>query len=247
VTTLVIQSHRAPLPHPWLEACLASVRAWAAGAGFAYRFVGDELFDPVPATLRRKCADRPMIAADLGRLYALQAALGEGFEAAVWCDADLFVLAPEALTLPPAPHAVGREVWVHPHRGRPRAHRQVHNATLLARRGDPFLPFYLDVAQRRVAEHAGPMVPQLVGPKLLTALHNVVGFPVIESAQVASPWVLADLRAGGGPYLDCFRRACTVPPAAVNVCASLVERGELTDQDVEDSLRVIHRLRAPDG
>ena len=128
---------------------------------------------------------------------------------------------------------------MHPHRGRPRAHRQVHNAVLLARRGNPFLAFYLDAAQRIVSEHAGPMVPQIVGPKLLTALHNVVRFPVIEAAQVASPWVLADLRAGSGPYLDCFRRACAVAPAAVNLCASLVDRGELTAADVSDSLRCI--------
>ncbi|HHO53525.1 MAG TPA: hypothetical protein ENK18_22310 [Deltaproteobacteria bacterium] len=244
VSTLVIQSHRSPLPHPWLGDCLASVRDWAGGSGFAYRFLDDALFDPVPAELRHKCADRPMIAADLGRLYALSAALSEGFEAAVWCDADLFVFDPGALTLPDVSHAVGRELWVHPHRGRPRVHRQVHNAMLLARRGNPLLAFYLDAAQRIVAEHTGPMVPQLVGPKLLTALHNVVHLPVIEAAQVASPWVLADLRAGGGPYLDCFRRACTVPPAAVNLCASLVERGDLTDQQLHDSLRVIEHLGA---
>jgi hypothetical protein len=172
----------------------------------------------------------------------MQAALDGGFDAAVWCDADLYVFEPAALTLPAASHAVGREVWVHPHRGRPRAHRQVHNAALLARKGNPLLAFYLDAAQRIVAGHQGPMVPQLVGPKLLTALHNVVGFPVIEAAQVASPWVLADLRAGGGPFLDCFRRAATVPPAAINVCASLVQRGELTDDDVIGSLPLLHRL-----
>lgn len=242
MSTLVIQSHRIPLPHPWLEACIASVRAWAAGAGLDHRFLDDALFDPLPPALLEKCVDRPMIAADLGRLYALAAALDEGYEAAVWCDADLFVFDPGALTLPEASHAVGRELWVHPHRGRPRVHRQVHNAMLLVRRGNPFLAFYLDAAQQIVARHQGPMVPQLVGPKLLTALHNVVQFPVIEAAQVASPWLITDLLAGGGPYLDCFQRACVVPPAAINLCASLVDRGELTHQQILDSLRHLDRL-----
>ena len=46
--TLVIQSHRMPLPAPWMQRCLDSVRTWAEARGFDYRFLDDELFDLVP-------------------------------------------------------------------------------------------------------------------------------------------------------------------------------------------------------
>lgn len=220
---LVLQSHRTPLPHPWLADCLASVRDWAASHRFTYRFVGDALFDPLSDDLRAACAERLVVATDLARLHALQAALHEGFDAAVWCDADVLVLDPEALTLPPDGHAVGRQVWVQREEGRIRTFRQVHNAFLLVRAGDPFLPWYLHVAERMVRAHQGAMVPQLVGPKLLTALHNVVGLPVAEAVNMLPPDVGVDLAAGGGPCLDAYLARCAVPPAALNLCASLLD------------------------
>ena len=49
--TLVIQSHCSPLPWPWIGRCLESVRDWSATHGYTYRFMGDELFERVPADL----------------------------------------------------------------------------------------------------------------------------------------------------------------------------------------------------
>ena len=51
---LVIQSHRDPLPHPWLHECLHSVRHWASLKGYDYRFLGDELFAPLSAEIVRR-------------------------------------------------------------------------------------------------------------------------------------------------------------------------------------------------
>ncbi|MEJ2131721.1 MAG: hypothetical protein P8Y95_08920, partial [Gammaproteobacteria bacterium] len=110
--TLVIQSHRMPLPANWLERCLRSVTAWAAARGFEYRFVDDALFAPLPDWLREKTAERPAVAADYARLVALREALAAGYEAAVWCDADFLVFAPERLDLREESYAFGREVWV---------------------------------------------------------------------------------------------------------------------------------------
>jgi hypothetical protein len=210
------------------------VEAWAHTAGFDYRFIGDELFAPIPERLQAQ----PVVASDLARLLALRRALEEGYEAAVWCDADFLVFAPERLTLPAEDYAVGREVWIED-RGRgqtPRARVKVHNAFLLFRRGNAFLDFCIHAVERLLAAHPGPYPPQFLGPKLLTALHNIVGFPVAERAAMLSPPVIRDLVAGGGPCLELFRARSPEPPAGANLCASLAGGRDTADSEVEAAI-----------
>jgi len=241
--TLVLQSHRRPLPGRWLERCLASVRDWAEQQGHHYRFEDDALFERLAPDLRERTRAQKVIAADLARLAALQAALEEGFDTVVWLDADTLVLRPAALVLPDEPYALGREVWVQRNADGLRSYVKVHNAFLMFRRGNPFLDFYRHAAERIVRAHRGPMVPQLVGPKLLTALHNLIDCPVLEQAAMLSPAVAHDVLGGGGAALDAFRARSAAAPAAVNLCASLVGR----EIDEAQILALIDRLlRDPD-
>jgi len=203
-----------------------SVRAWAGAAGHAYRFVSDDLFDRVPDWARAKTAHRPMVASDLARLHLLGDILADG-ESAIWLDADVFVVDPSALTDHldlSAGYLLGREDWVQPPvKNRPRVRKSVHNALLAAAPGNPFLPFYADAATRILARHDGhAMVPQLLGPKVLTALDNMIGLPATPAVNMASPLVLADLAEGGGPALDTLRASSPFPPAALNLCQSYV-------------------------
>ena len=247
-STLVIQSHRTPLPYPWLEDCLASVRRWAAGLGYDYRFLDDALFESLPEDLRNKTARQPVIAADLARLRALKQGLDEGFATVIWCDADLLVFDPERLEPSEDSYALGREVWVQRDRGSLRAYVKVHNAFMSFRRDNPFLDFYQDAAERLVRAHATSadgstnsdgMAPQFVGPKLLTALHNIVRCPVTETAAMLSPLVAHDLLAGGGEALALFHRRSPEPPAAFNLCASLIANAELGDTQIERLIELL--------
>jgi hypothetical protein len=241
---LILQSHRRPLPGSWLSQCLASVQGWAAARGYQYRFEDDALFTRLPDDLREKTAGQPVIAADLARLAALDEALVAGCGAAVWIDADTLVIDPDNFTLPDEQYALGREVWVQNEHHRLRAYVKVHNAFLLFRRGNPFLDFYRHAAERLVRAHAaGPMSPQFVGPKLLTALHNLVGCPVAERAAMLSPAVARDLLRGGGDALTLFRTRSHQSPAALNLCGSLVGR-ELAEHDLR---AVIALLREEPG
>ena len=216
------------------------MRGWAAGLGFDYRFLGDELFEPLSEDLRSKLTGRTVIAADIGRLHALQHALDEGYETAVWLDADVVVVDAAQLRLGVESYALGREVWVQADPAQPkqapRVRVHVHNAALMFRRGNPFLSFYLHAAERIVRLHQGHMVDQVVGPKLLTALHNLVRAPVLEQVHMASPEVVRDLAAGSGPCLDELLARAAEPPAAFNLCASMVARGRLTDAEVNAAL-----------
>jgi hypothetical protein len=240
--TLVIQSHRSPLPYAWLEHCLASVRDWCARYDYEYRFMGDELFECLPDSLREKTRRQPVVATDLARLRVLQQALAKGYERVVWMDADFLVFRPEQLSLPEQSYAAGREVWVQRDgAGKLKVYRKVHNAFLLFARGNSFLDFYADTAQRLLTLNDAPMPPQFIGPKLLTALHNLARLPVLECAGMLSPLVIGDMLAGSGPALELFRGSSSQPIAAANLCVSSCDKREVSEQAME---QLIERLLA---
>ncbi len=247
--TIVIQSH-APDPPAWLAACLDSVAHWAAGAGVAHRVAGDDFLARVPADLSRKAQGRTQVVADLARLDWIAELLGEGWARVIWLDADVLVFAPDrlsdALALPASGYLFGREVWVQPDaQARPRGRRNLHNAVLAFAPGNPVLDFYRHAAQRVLARHDGPPVPQLIGPKLLTALDNMIQLDATWAVGMASPMVVRDLAAGGGPALTCLKATAPTPPAALNLCASLAGREAdgitLRDGDLADAVRALRR------
>ena len=238
--TLVVQSQRSPLPFAWLGRCMDSVSAWSRDSGFEYRFIGDQIFDLLDRELRDKLGQRTAIASDLARLHALRRGLEQGYRRVVWLDADFLVFAPREFRLPETEFAVGRQIWVQAgERGRPRVYRGVHNALLIFVRGNSMLDFYADTATRLLRRNRGGIPPQFVGPKLLTALHNIAGFPVMESAAMLSPLVIRDLLDGGGAALDLMLAESREPPAGANLCSSLTEGEGLDDSAMN---RLIDRL-----
>ncbi len=240
--TLVIQSHREDLPHRWLRSCLDSVAGWARQNDFDYRFVGDELFDLLDPDLRDKIGAKPVIASDLARLLWLQRELQVGYACVIWCDADFLVYDPVALTLPEAGFALGREVWVQrDQRDRWRVYRKVHNAFLMFRRDNHFLDFYSATAARLLRLNDGGMPAQFIGPKLLTAIHNIAHCPVIETAGMLSPPVLRDLLDGGGEALALFLRHSSPLPAGANLNASLVGDEGLGESQMERVIALLSR------
>ena len=147
--TVVIQSHRHPLPAGWLKPCCESVRVWAESKGYEYRFLGNELFLAMPPELMEKTGARPVVATDLARLQVLQKTLATGADRVVWVDADVLIADPAGFTLPDAHALFGREVWVQPDgSGKIRLHRKVHNAFMAFCRDEPVLPFYRYAAER---------------------------------------------------------------------------------------------------
>jgi len=243
--TLVIQSHRSPLPYPWIERCLESVRGWCAQSRYDYRFMGDELFDAVPDSLLEKTRTQTVVATDLARLLVLQDALNGNYETVVWLDADFLVFDAAAFVLPELSYALGREVWVqHDRHGKLKVYRKVHNAFLMFRKGNSFLDFYADTAKRLLSLNDGTMPPQYIGPKLLTALHNVALLPVLETAGMLSPMVCRDIIQGGGAALDLFIEHSPQAVAAANLCISSCEKNDVTGDDMG---RVIDVLLSGDN
>ncbi len=235
--SLVLQSYRGDAVPAWITQCLGSVQGWAVANGHDYRLVGDEIFSRVPGWYREKAAGRLPVLTDYGRLVLIAEALEEGYEQVVWLDADTLVLDPAMQLEGDDSCAFGQEHWVQLDSPcRYRVVRNVHNAACWFRRGCPVLPFLqrtvLSIMQRVDPSH---IAPQLVGPKLLSALHNIAGFTLLPQCGALSPPVLLDIARGGGEALDMQRRHQPVPPQCVNLCASLV--------DADIAMQALERLR----
>ena len=226
--TVVIQSYRTDNVPDWIDTCQASVRDWAAVRGWDYRFVGDEILDLVPDWYQQRAQGRMPVITDLGRLILARETLQAGSPAAIWVDADVMIFDAHQFTVDIAfDYAFCREIWVQPGAsGGLKIYRNVHNAVCLFRQGNPMLEFYIHACQsvmKRVqTEGAGGVPNQIVGTKLLTAMHNIVGFPLLDDVGMASPLVLRDLAVGGGAALDRLQTESPSPLKAINLCGSLV-------------------------
>ena len=222
--TIVYQSQAPSKLGGWMQRCCESVQAWAYDMDAEYRFLDDELFGYAERALQEKFANQPVILSDVARLRLMQSGLAEGYDRVIWCDADLLIFRPESLRLGTMPHAVGREVWVQWSADKLKSYRKVHNAFLMATSEDSFLPFYADSAEALLTAAEGPLVPQFIGPKYLTAQHNIRALHVQEDVGMLSPLALADIVREGG---DALRRMLEGHPQglnAVNLCASYESR-----------------------
>lgn len=240
--TLILQSHRDPLPYSWIQDCLDSVRRWSQDRGYEYRFIGDELFEGLTGEQLCKTKAQPVIASDLGRLHRLREALGEGYDCVVWMDADFLIFNPSNFHLLDVPYALGREVWVQLDRdGALKVYKKVHNAFLMFRRDNSFLSYYIETAERLLRLNSGSMPPQFIGPKLLTALHNIAQMPVMESAGMLSPMIINELIQNGDEGLSLFKQYSPEPIAAANLCISSCDREQLTPEQMQTFVtKVIH-------
>jgi len=236
--TLVIQSHRNPLPCHWLAACIDSVADWAHANRFDYRFIDDQIFDLLSPALLEKVCEQPVIASDLARLKSLQQGLVKGYDCVIWCDADFLIFDPEQFVLPETDFALGREIWVQWDESRKlRSYSKVHNAFLMFRRGNHFLDFYCDAAERLLQLNQGRMAPQFIGPKLLTALHNIIQCPVMEAAGMLSPLVMRDLIEGQGAALSLFRKQSPSAVVGANLSSSLTEHEGFSEMEMETLIK----------
>jgi hypothetical protein len=111
----------------------------------------------------------------------------------------------------------------------------MHGALFAASRGNPFLAFYRHAATRILARHDGPMVPQLIGPKFLKSLDNMLGLPATWAVNMASPLVLADLAGGGGAAVRLLLEHSAHAPSALNLCLSYAG-GESDDIRIDGPL-----------
>jgi hypothetical protein len=246
--TLVIQSHRQPVPHTWLETCMNSVKYWAELNQFYYKYIGDELFNYIPESLFKKTQAQLVIATDLARLKLLQSKLKDDYQTAIWCDSDFLIFSPESFNLSQDSYSLGREVWIQYDKHNPNkliAKTKVHNAFMMFRKNNNFLDFYTETAERLLTLNTGNMPPQFIGPKLLCAIHNIAQCYVLETAGMLSPAVIKDIANKGGEALTLFQNKSSQTITAANLCSSLYERNEISQQEMLQCIQNISECIAP--
>ena len=234
--TIVFQS--APSQRPqWVEQCLQSVEQWAQQQGFNYVLIGDELFDLLPQGYRGKVDGRGAILADLGRLLLIQDHLQKKGGQAIWLDADTLCVDP--LWSPPADlHSFfGEECWIQQdEHGKWRQFITPHNAFLGFSASSPILPFLTHITEsiinRADKDH---IAPQMVGPKLLKALHSLAQFHLIPAAGALSPALIAELTSTPAEAVMTYKKVGREPLAMVNLCASLAAT---TEDDTQRELLI---------
>lgn len=224
VKSMVTVFQSAPVKQPlWQTRCLTSVRHWCSQHGYNYQFLGDELFDCVPETLRTKLAGRTPIIADLARLSLLKDHLESTGGTVLWLDADTLIVDASWVPNTDASVCFGEEYWLdRDRRGRLKAFKQPHNAFMLFSKGNAVLPFLHQVAYS-IIERADPSAisPQMIGPKLLKALHSLAQFSLCPQAGALSPSLAHDLVRGSGSTIEAFRVADRPTPCLWNLCGSL--------------------------
>ena len=162
---------------------------------------------------------------DLARLLYTQSALHQ-YDRVVWMDIDCFIFAPEYLILQDEPYTFGQERWIQPHPKKGwKIYNNVCNAFFQFQRNNPFLLFYIETAKKMIHRVDKKYIaPQMIGPKLLTALHNIVQLSTTTMVGSASPWLVQECAQGGGPLVQKVEQSIhQVPCSALNLCNSLVE------------------------
>ena len=195
--TLVLQSYRTKAVPRWLKTCHRTVKDWAAGVGYDYRFVGDELFDYIPSWFKQKCKGQMLPVTDLGRLQWMERLMREGATRVVWVDYDVVILdrsfrVPQNLSvlftkeryLKRAPD--GRLVQVD----------AINNSIMMIERGSPILEFLIGAILARARRIVGRVHPGFAGTRLLTELATVFEPPLLRKVAFISPTVLIDLARG---------------------------------------------------
>ena len=222
--TLVVQSYKKDDVPLWIARCQQSVEHWANQNRFTYFLLGDELFDYNPTWFQQKIGDRKPILSDLARLLYIKEAL-DNFERVLWLDIDVLIFAPSQFLIAPTPYLFGEERWIQPHKKGWKIYKNACNAFCQFERGNPFLDFYIDTILR-IIKRADPnyIAPQMIGPKLLSALHSAVTLPLTTHVGSASPWLIRELAGGKTDLLSKVCRSLgDTPCVALNLCHSLVQ------------------------
>jgi hypothetical protein len=239
--SVVFQSYRTHDVPAWIQRCQASVKQWAGSHGHDYRFLGDEFLELAPAWYRAKAGDQLCPITDLSRLLYARQLLAQGYDLAIWIDADTLVFRPDELILSlPQGFAFTREVWTGLDRtGHMVTSVRVNNSITLFARNNQHLDFFIDACLR--IARASPRLGKLdVGTHFLTGLRAILPFPLVRGVATLGPMLLRNIARGESRDLEIHARAQGHRVVCANLCASMEGDGQIATRPTYD--KVIERL-----
>lgn len=238
---LILQS-APPRRAGWIERCLQSVAHWAERSGLERRLIGDELFDPVPASWRAAAGPEKLPLTDYARLLWIERLLGEGYERVIWLDADVLML--DMNFVPPPGDFFCREMWVYRRPdGRDGALDSINNCAMGFVSGSALLDWYRTACAEAPSEK--PLSRLALGPDMLKRRHRASPLPWTEAIPTLSPLMIRGILRGDKELLETFLWEWKAPMAAAHLCSSLREPpdgAEPAQRSVMDA--AIDRLQA---
>lgn len=242
--TIVLQSFRRHHVPSWIDACMASVRAWAAAAGWAYEFMDDAFLALPPEWARRRCADNLYALTDLGRLIWAGRMLAAGCERVVWADADILIFGAHGPQIEAGcGHGFARELFLHvDDAGNSTPLHGLNNALMVFEHGDRMLDTLLAASYDTLrALPPGPVPRTALGPTLLTQLGATARLNGIAGVGLFGVTLMQQIAQGGGALTREYLRQSPTPPVAANLChfqrnATPADLRPLFDQLYADAL-----------
>jgi hypothetical protein len=220
VKTLIYQVWGGERPD-WIAQCMATVRAWAARAGYHYEEPPfEEFMADVPDWLVARCGGRlihPLL--DYARVMRAEEYLRAGWDRVAWFDADVLVTRPEGLALPEMRAGFMSETWTLWIDGEEIIKRRLTNCICSFVAGDPFTGAYLE-RMRSVGMGAPQMTKALLGTDLLTQLSDSERPEVIRHVGSLSPHALSAIVEGRRDRIQRFLQETGEALYAANICAS---------------------------
>lgn len=250
--TIVLQSFRTRDVPAWISRCLQSVEQWARARGFDYACLDDAFFELAPDWARRTCAHNIYAVTDVCRLRWMEQKLEEGYQRAVWADADLLLFAPERIDLDGLDGYGFSRILLRRRdpAGGWTARDSANNALMFFDRGNPVLPFYLYACLERLRRsEIGGVARCALGPDLIRALEPVLPLRLIHGVGSFNHAMAEEIAYGGRDRLPFFREHLREPLGAANLCHFLRNQCPQAARQAFDAtqLRAVERLLATRG
>jgi hypothetical protein len=218
--TLIVQSYRTHGVPSWIARCLASVQAWARSRGHDYRLTDDSAFALCGEDYLAKVGDNKRSITNLCRLELIKSALAEGYDQAIWMDADILAFAPDRLDFEASERiSFPRETWLAPGNGGWVTVPTINNCVVICPRGDPDLDLIIQ-ATRHVARHHPITHNFQVGVDLIRGLNQFLGFPLLANVGMFSNHALVALAQDNEALVRQQAVSHGTPVYAANLCAS---------------------------
>ena len=83
------------------------------------------------------------------------------------------------------------------------------------------------------------IAPQMVGPKLLKALHNLAQFDLEPQAGAMSPLLLKAIRESDAEIIEFFLERGGQVPNCLNLCTSLIDESDLDIEGIRQQIVVL--------
>lgn len=195
------------------------MQRWANTRGYDYRLTDDSVFALCGPEYLAQVGDNKRSITNLCRLELIKLAFAEGYDRAIWMDADVLVFAPERLDFAPTERiSFPRETWIMPWDDRWVARLSLNNCVVLCPSQDTDLDLIIHATRQR-ARYAVTDNLQ-VGGRLLRGLYEFMFFPLLANVGMFSNHTVMALASGHAEVLHHQAVRHGTPVFAANLCAS---------------------------